>query len=87
MKADLATDVNAAAAAEFDYLEIQVAKLREFLKTHSVKDLKTLFDEIKLKPLSDQSRVRRALLDRGRDWLSLCGDHSGQLSAGRLEQL
>src|SRR6267154_234205 len=52
MKADLATDVSAVAPAEFDYLEIQAAKLREFLKTHSVKDLKTLFDENKLKPLS-----------------------------------
>lgn len=52
MKADLSTDVSAVAAAEFDYLEIEAAKLREFLKTHSVKDLKTLFDENKLKPLS-----------------------------------
>lgn len=30
MKADLATDVKAAAAAGFDYLEIWAAKLREF---------------------------------------------------------
>ena len=55
MKADLATDVRAAAAAGFDYLEIWAAKLREFLKTHSVADLKTLFKEGGVKPLSINS--------------------------------
>lgn len=55
MKADLETDVRAAAAAGFDYLEIWAAKLREFLKTHSVSDLKTLFSESKIKPLSINS--------------------------------
>ncbi len=55
MKADLPTDVRAAGAAGFDYLEIRAAKLREFLKTHSVSDLKTLFDQSVLKPLSINS--------------------------------
>jgi 2-keto-myo-inositol isomerase len=55
MKADLETDVRAAAAAGFDYLEIWAAKLREFLKTHPVADLKTLFDGSGLKPLSINS--------------------------------
>jgi len=55
MKADLATDVRAAAAAGFDYLEIWAAKLREFLKTHSVADLKTLFKESGVQPLSIHS--------------------------------
>lgn len=55
MKADLTTDVRAAAAAGFDYLEIWAAKLREFLKSHSVSDLKTLFDQNSLKPLSINS--------------------------------
>jgi len=55
MKADLATDVSAAGAAGFDYLEIWAAKLREFLKDHSVADLKTLFDQSKVKPLSINS--------------------------------
>ena len=50
MKADLETDVRAAAAAGFDYLEIWAAKLREFLKTHSVSDLKALFGDSGLKP-------------------------------------
>ena len=55
MKADLETDVRAAAAAGFDYLEIWAAKLREFLKTHSVSDLKALFGYSGLKPLSINS--------------------------------
>jgi len=55
MKADLATDVGAAAAAGFDYVEIWAAKLREFLKTNSVSDLKRLFAESGIKPLSINS--------------------------------
>jgi 2-keto-myo-inositol isomerase len=55
MKADLETDVRAAAAAGFDYLEIWAAKLREFLKTHSVADLKDLFKDSGVKPLSINS--------------------------------
>jgi 2-keto-myo-inositol isomerase len=55
MKADLATDVRAAEAAGFDYLEIWAAKLREFLKNHGVADLKALFDQSKVKPLSINS--------------------------------
>jgi 2-keto-myo-inositol isomerase len=55
MKADLATDVRAAAAAKFDYLEIWAAKLREFLRQHSLADLKNLFDDAGVKPLSINS--------------------------------
>jgi 2-keto-myo-inositol isomerase len=55
MKADLATDVRAASEAGFDYVEIWAAKLREFLKTHSVADLKTLFKEGNVEPLSINS--------------------------------
>ena len=55
MKADLATDVHAAAAAGFDYVEIWAAKLRQFLKEHPVADLKTLFAASSLKPLSINS--------------------------------
>jgi len=55
MKADLATDIRAAAAAGFDYLEIWAAKLRAFLRQQSPNDLKTLFDENKIKPLSINS--------------------------------
>jgi 2-keto-myo-inositol isomerase len=55
MKANLATDIQAAASAGFDYLEIWAAKLREFLKSQSPADLKKLFDESGVKPLSINS--------------------------------
>jgi len=55
MRADLATDIRAAAAAGFDYLEIWAAKLREFLQENSPSDLKALFAENGIKPLSINS--------------------------------
>lgn len=55
MKADLVTDLRAAHAAGFDFLEIWAAKLRAFLKTNSAADLRKLFDERGLEPLSINS--------------------------------
>jgi len=55
MKADLPTDVRAAAAAGFDYVEIWAAKLRRYLEHNSTADLKTLFAEHGVKPLSINS--------------------------------
>ena len=55
MRADLATDLQAAKEAGFDYLEIWAAKLRAFLKEHSTAALKDRFDESGLKPLSINS--------------------------------
>lgn len=55
MKADLATDIRAASGASFDYLEIWAAKLREYLKTNTTADLKKLFTENGIKPLSINS--------------------------------
>ncbi len=55
MKADLATDVRAAHLAGFDLLEIWAAKLRVFLKTGGVPDLKKLFEQCAVKPLSINS--------------------------------
>lgn len=55
MHADLTTDIRAASAAGFDYLEIWAAKLRVFLKENSVSDLKRLFDENNLLPYSINS--------------------------------
>lgn len=63
MKADLATDVRAAAAAGFDFVEIWAAKLRDFLKSHSASDLKKLFDESSVKPLSINSIEHVTLRD------------------------
>ena len=55
MKADLPTDIRAAAAAGFDYLEIWAAKLRRFLEQHGTEDLNNLFNENRIKPLSINS--------------------------------
>ena len=55
MRADLATDLQAAKAAGFDYLEIWASKLRAFLKQRSADELKDLFAESGLSPLSINS--------------------------------
>jgi len=55
MKADLPTDIRAAAVAGFDYVEIWAAKLRQFLKQNSTADLKGMFDDARVKPLSINS--------------------------------
>ncbi len=55
MRADLATDLQAAKTAGFDYLEIWAAKLRAFLKQRSTSELKDLFTESGLQPLSINS--------------------------------
>src|SRR5215471_16216027 len=55
MRADLSTDIRAAAAAGFDYLEIWAAKLRRYLRDHSSGDLKQLFDDQRIRPLSINS--------------------------------
>lgn len=55
MRADLATDLHAAKAAGFDYLEIWAAKLRNFLKEKSATELSDLFTASGLEPLSINS--------------------------------
>ncbi|MGI8786578.1 MAG: sugar phosphate isomerase/epimerase family protein [Pyrinomonadaceae bacterium] len=55
MHADLETDIKAASAAGFELIEIWAAKLREFLKTKTVADLKTLLEENNLEPYSINS--------------------------------
>ena len=55
MKADLPTDIQVAAVAGFDYLEIWAAKLRQFLKDHSAADVKKLCDQAGIKALSINS--------------------------------
>jgi len=55
MRADFATDLQAAKAAGFDYLEIWAAKLRTFLKQKSAAELNDLFVESGLSPLSINS--------------------------------
>ena len=55
MRADLATDLQAAKAAGFDYVEIWAAKLRAFLKDRSTSELSDLFSRSGLPPLSINS--------------------------------
>lgn len=55
MHADLETDIRAAGAAGFDMVELWAAKLRVYLKTHSVSDLTTLLEECGLTPYSINS--------------------------------
>lgn len=55
MRADLATDLHAAKAAGFDYLEIWAAKLRAFLNERSTAELRDLFAKSGLSPLSINS--------------------------------
>ena len=55
MKADLATDIKAASAAGFDYLEIWSAKLQSFLRTNTAYDLKQMLQEKGIAPYSINS--------------------------------
>ena len=55
MRADLVTDLDAARAAGFDYLEIWAAKLRAFLRERPAEELRDLFAESGLPPLSINS--------------------------------
>jgi 2-keto-myo-inositol isomerase len=70
MRADLETDIRAAAAAGFDYLEIWAAKLRKFLKQNSAADLKALFTENGIKPLSINS-IEHATLREPADFAEI----------------
>ena len=55
MTADLATDIRVARDAGFPYLEIWAAKLRKYLNTNSVADLRNLLGEHHVRPLSINS--------------------------------
>ncbi|HBR57666.1 MAG TPA: hypothetical protein DEA22_09380 [Blastocatellia bacterium] len=55
MKASLVTDISAASAVGFNYLEIWAAKLYEYLKSNSAEELKKLFAEHNIRPLSINS--------------------------------
>ncbi|HKP88274.1 MAG TPA: sugar phosphate isomerase/epimerase [Blastocatellia bacterium] len=55
MKADLETDIRAASRAGFDCVEIWAAKLRDFLRSRTVAELKDLFAEHGVEPYSINS--------------------------------
>lgn len=82
MKSDLATDIEAASAAGFDYLEIWAAKLREFLKSHTAAELTRLFAAHAIAPYSINSIERITFRDeRGHaDLLAECEEVCGLAS-------
>lgn len=55
MHADLATDIKAAGRAGFELIEIWAAKLRKFLETNSLDDLKKLLKDNNIEPYSINS--------------------------------
>jgi len=55
MHADLLTDIQAASQAGFRLIEIWAAKLREYLKTNSTADLRSILKENNLQPYSINS--------------------------------
>lgn len=55
MKADLETDIKAAAQAGFELIEIWASKLRTYLQSHSTADLNSLLRENNLEPYSINS--------------------------------
>lgn len=63
MKADLATDIEAASEAGFDYLEIWGAKLREFLKSRTTAELAELLAGHSISPYSINSIERITFRD------------------------
>ena len=55
MHADLETDIKAAGAAGFDLVELWASKLRKYLSTHSIDELRTLLTENNVEPYSINS--------------------------------
>ena len=55
MHADLATDIKAAGAAGYDLVELWASKLRTFLETHAIADLRALLTENSVEPYSINS--------------------------------
>jgi 2-keto-myo-inositol isomerase len=55
MKATLPEDIAAASAAGFKALEIWAAKMDAYLESHPVEELRALFDEAGLQPVSINS--------------------------------
>lgn len=55
MHADLETDIRAASEAGYELIEIWAAKLRVFLKSKTVADLRQMLDEYHLEPYSINS--------------------------------
>lgn len=55
MHADLETDIRAAGAAGFDLVELWASKLRSYLETHAIAELRALLTENNVEPYSINS--------------------------------
>ena len=55
MHADLETDIQAAGAAGFDLVELWASKLRRYLETHAIADLRALLTANNVEPYSINS--------------------------------
>ena len=85
MHADLETDIRAAGAAGYDLVELWASKLRTFLETHAIADLRALLTENNVEPYSINS-IEHITFRTPEDYESIkaqCGELSaiaGQLS-------
>ncbi|MEJ7847693.1 MAG: sugar phosphate isomerase/epimerase [Pyrinomonadaceae bacterium] len=76
MHADLETDINAAGQAGYDLVELWASKLRTYLTTHSIADLKTMLTENKVEAWSINS-IEHITFRTPRDYESIktqCGE-------------
>lgn len=85
MHADLETDIRAAGAAGYDLVELWASKLRTYLETHAIADLRALLTENKVEPYSINS-IEHITFRTSEDYESIkaqCGELSavaGQLN-------
>lgn len=79
MHADLETDIKAAGAAGYDLVEIWAAKLRTFLSTQTIADLRALLTENKVEPYSINS-IEHITFRSPEDYESIKAE-CGELSA------
>jgi 2-keto-myo-inositol isomerase len=78
MKADLETDIRAAGAAKYDFVELWAAKLRRYLEEHSIDDLRQLLTENNVEPWSINS-IEHVTFRTPEDYISIeaqCGELS-----------
>jgi 2-keto-myo-inositol isomerase len=84
MKAELETDIRAAGAAGYELVELWAAKLRRYLETHSIDDLRQLLTENNVEAWSINS-IEHVTFRTPEDYVSIeaqCGELSA--IAGQL---
>ena len=85
MHADLETDIRAAGAAGYDLVELWASKLRRYLETHAIADLRALLTENKVEPWSINS-IEHITFRTAEDYESIkaqCGELSAV--AGQID--